>query len=330
MKAIGYSAFGPASDVLCLHDIPTPDPAAGEVLVRLTFSGVNPSDVKARSGSRPGVTEPAFPLIIPHSDGAGVIEAVGDGVDPSRIGKRVWIWNGQWQRAFGTCAEFIALPAEQAVDLPDNVSDEVGAVLGIPALTAVHTVLGAGPVAGKTVLVSGGAGMVGHIAVQIAKASGARVIATASPAKATVVQDCGADAVLDYRDPDLAAKIVAANDGRLIDHAVELEFGVNIAMLAEVMAPNSRITAYGSALAPTPEIPFMGLMFKAITVEMALIYLLTDTQRQTAIGNLTTLLGSGALAPRIDPAFTMADVAKAHEAVETNARSGAVLVRVGD
>lgn len=330
MKAIGYSAFGPASDVLCLHDIPTPDPAAGEVLVRLTFSGVNPSDVKARSGSRPGVTEPAFPLIIPHSDGAGVIEAVGDGVDPSRIGKRAWIWNGQWQRAFGTCAEFITLPVEQAVDLPDNVSDEVGAVLGIPALTAVHTVLGAGPVAGKTVLVSGGAGMVGHIAVQIAKASGARVIATASPAKASVVQDCGADAVLDYRDPDLAAKIVAANDGRLIDHAVELEFGVNIAMLAEVMAPNSRITAYGSALAPTPEIPFMGLMFKAITVEMALIYLLTDTQRQTAIGNLTTLLGSGALAPRIDPAFNMADVAKAHEAVETNARSGAVLVRVGD
>lgn len=328
MKSIGYSAFGAASDVLQVIDLPKPAAQADEVLVRLTFSGVNPSDVKARSGSRPGVTKPAFPMIVPHSDGAGVIEAVGDGVDSSRVGQRVWIWNGQWQRAFGTCAEYIAIPAEQAVPLPDGVSDEVGAVLGIPGLTAVYTVLGAGPVAGKTVLISGGAGMVGHLAVQIAKASGAKVIATTSPAKAQIAKDFGADAVLDYRADDLAAQIIAANDGRLIDHAVELEFGENINMLAEVMAPNSRITAYGSAKVPTPELPFMNLMFKSIIIEAALVYILTPAQRAKAIADLTDLLAKGVINPRIDPAFAFSDAAKAHEAVETNTRNGAVLVRI--
>ena len=328
MKAIGYSAFGTASDVLDVLDLPTPSPAEGEVLVRVTYSGVNPSDVKARSGSRPGVTKPAFPVIVPHSDGAGVIEAVGAGVDPSRVGSRVWIWNGQWQRALGTCAEYIALPSAQAVDLPDNISDEIGAVLGIPALTAVHTVLGAGSVAGKTVLVSGGAGMVGHLAVQVAKASGARVISTASPAKSQIATDCGADVVVDYRADDLSERIIAANEGQLVDHAVELEFGVNIDMLAEVMAPNSRITAYGSAQVPAPVMPFMPLMFKGITLEMALVYILTEAQRSQAIASLSGLLSENAIKPRVDEAFAFDDAAKAHEAVEANARNGAVLVKV--
>jgi NADPH2:quinone reductase len=329
MKAVSYTAFGPASDVLELCELPTPDPAAGEVLVRVTLSGVNPSDVKARSGNRPGVTKPAFPRIVPHSDGAGVIEAVGEGVDPARIGQRVWLWNGQWHRAFGTCAEYIALPADQAVPLADSVSDEVGAVMGIPGLTAVYTVLGAGQVAGKTVLVSGGAGMVGHMAVQVAKASGAKVISTCSPAKAEIARACGADAVLDYKAPDLAQQIIAVNDGKLIDHAVELEFGVNVATLAEVMAPNSRITAYGSAQQPSPHVPFMNMMFKAITLEMALVYILTPEQRAKAVADVTRLLASNAIKPRIAPVYDMTDAAKAHEAVEQNARDGAVLVRIG-
>ena len=329
MKAICYSAFGAASDVLSVVDIATPTPAAGEVLVRVTFSGVNPSDVKARSGSRPGVTKPPFAQTIPRSDGAGVVEAVGDGVDQTRVGERVWIWNGQWQRAFGTCAEYICLPSAQAVKIPDDTSDEVGAVMGIPGLTAVHTVLGAGPVAGKTVLISGGAGMVGHLAVQVAKASGAKVIATTSPAKADIAIDCGADAVLDYRADDLASQIIAANGGKLVDHAVELEFGVNVNMLAEVMAPSSRICAYGSAQIPSPEVPFMNMMFKAITLEMALVYILTDEQRALAIGNLTKLLEAEALKPRLGLPYSLADTDKAHEAVESNTRDGAVLVKVG-
>ena len=173
MRAITYDRFGPAADVLTLEDLPTPDPAPSEVLVRLETSAVNPSDVRARAGGRPGVTKPPFPKIIPHSDGAGVIEAVGDGVPGSRTGERVWIWNGQWRRAFGTAAEYIAIPAAQAVRLPEVTSFEQGAILGIPALTATHTVLGAGPVEGKNVLVSGGAGTVGRLAVQVAAASGA-------------------------------------------------------------------------------------------------------------------------------------------------------------
>lgn len=329
MKAVSYTAFGPASDVLEFRDLPTPDPAAGEVLVRVAVSGVNPSDVKARAGARPGVTKPPFPRIIPHSDGSGVIEAVGDGVDPARIGERVWIWNGQWQRAFGTCADYIALPSDQAVALPDATSDETGAVMGIPGLTAVHTVLGAGPVKGKTVLVSGGAGMVGHLAVQIAKASGAKVIATCSSAKSAIPLGYGADAVLAYDDPDLSDRIIAANDGRLIDHAVELEFGLNARTLCDVMAPNSHIAAYGSARLPNPEIPFLEMMFKAITLDMALIYILPPTQRKKAIADLTALLETGKIAPRIHPVFDLADTAKAHEAVETNTREGAVLVRMG-
>lgn len=329
MKAVSYTAFGAASDVLEICDVPTPDPSAGEVLVRVSLSGVNPSDVKARVGNRPGVTKPPFPRIVPHSDGVGVIEAVGEGVDNSRVGQRVWLWNGQWQRAFGTCAEYIALSAAQAVPMPEGVSDEIGAVMGIPGLTAAYTVLGAGPVAGKTVLVSGGAGMVGHLAVQIAKASGAKVIATASPAKHAIVRDCGADAVIDYKAPDLAARIIAANGGKMVDHAVELEFGLNINMLSEVLAPHSRIMAYGSALAPVAEVPFMTLMFKMITLEAALVYILTPEQRAKAVDDVNRLQEAGQINPRIAPLFEVADAAKAHEAVEQNSRDGAVLIKMG-
>ena len=198
MRAITYTRFGPASEVLTLQDLPTPSPNAGEVLVRLAVSGVNPSDVKARAGGRPGVTEPPFPTIVPHSDGAGVIEAVGEGVDSSRVGERVWIWNGQWQRAFGTAAEYIALPSGQAVTLPEKTSFHEGAVLGIPGLTATHAVLGGGSVAGQTVLISGGAGTVGRLAVQVAKASGAHVLATARGDDGIqAARSAGADHVFD-------------------------------------------------------------------------------------------------------------------------------------
>jgi len=179
MRAITYDRFGSAADVLRLEDLPVPSAEPGEVVVRLETSGVNPSDIRARAGGRPGVTEPPFPKIVPHSDGAGVIETVGEGVAGSRVGERVWIWNGQWQRAFGTAAEYIALPEEQAVTLPDHISFEEGAVLGIPGLTACYAVLGGGSVEGQTVLVSGGAGTVGRLAIQVAAASGARVLATA-------------------------------------------------------------------------------------------------------------------------------------------------------
>ncbi|MGJ8622077.1 MAG: NADPH:quinone reductase [Yoonia sp.] len=327
MRAITYSAFGPAAEVLSLTDLPTPDPAAGEVLVRLETSGVNPSDIRARAGGRPGVTEPPFPVIIPHSDGAGVIVAVGDGVDDARIGERVWIWNGQWQRAFGTAAEYIALPAAQAVRLPDNTSFAQGAVLGIPALTAVHTVLGAGPVAGKRVLVSGGGGTVGYLAVQVAAAFGAHVIATCgNDADMAAAKAAGAQAVLNYRSDTLAQDILDATGGALIDHAVEVEFGQNIPMLTEVIAAGGRIVAYGSAKEMTPTLPFYPLMFKAVSLDLALVYLLNDAQRATAIGHLTTLLESDRLDLRIAQTLPLQDCAKAHDIVASGDRNGAIIL----
>ncbi len=268
MRAVTYTGFGPASDVLTLEDLPTPTPAAGEVLVRLETSGVNPSDIRARAGGRPGVTKPPFPKIIPHSDGAGVIEAVGEGINAARIGERVWIWNGQWQRPFGTAAEYIALPSAQAVELPENTSFTQGAVLGIPALTAIHTVLGAGPVSGKQVLVSGGGGTVGRLAIQIAANSGANVITTChGEADSVAATAAGANTVLDYRSDTLAEDILDATGGRLIDHAVEVEFGQNIDMLAKVICEGGRIVAYGSARDMTPTLPFYPLMFKAVSID---------------------------------------------------------------
>ncbi len=328
MRAITYSKFGPAADVLSLVELPTPNPAPGEVLVRLAASGVNPSDAKARAGARPGVTKPAFDRIIPHSDGAGVIEAVGDGVDHDRIGQLVWIWNGQWQRAFGTAAEYIALPGEQAVPLPETVSFETGATLGIPGLTAAHTVFGGGDVTGRTLLISGGAGAVGHNAVQLAKAGDARVIATCSPGATARVQEAGADHVLDYADPDLSAKITEITGGAGIDRAVEVEFGANATLLAEVMAPNGTIAAYGSFADMTPTLPFGPYLFKALTIDIALIYILPKPQRDAAIARLHGALSDGALCPAIHARHALEDCASAHDAVMTAGRAGAVLLNL--
>lgn len=328
MQAITYSAFGPASEVLILSDMPTPTPKAGEVLVRIAFSGVNPSDVKSRNGARPGVTKPAFDQIIPHSDGTGVIEAVGAGVPADRIGTRIWIWNGQWQRPFGTAATHICLAADQAVPLPDAVSMETGAILGIPGLTACHAVFGGGDVTGKTVLVQGGAGTVGLLAVQLAKWGGARVIATARGDGIAEAQDAGADVVLDYARDDLGAAILAANNGTPIERIIEVEFGINAAVDAEVIAPNGTVAAYGSAKDMAPTLPFGPMLFKAVTIDVILIYLLPDAERAQAVMRLHDALGAGALTCPVAQVFALKDCAAAHEAVEAGTRAGAILVDV--
>ncbi|WP_294612852.1 NADPH:quinone reductase [uncultured Roseovarius sp.] len=328
MRAISYSAFGKASDVLELIEIDTPSPGPGEVLVRLHVSGVNPSDAKARAGARPGVTKPAFDRIIPHSDGAGVIEAVGEGIARARIGQRVWIWNGQWQRSHGTAAEYIALPEPQAVPLPEDVSMEIGATLGIPGLTAAHTVFGGGDVAGQTLLISGGAGAVGHNAVQLAHGAAARVIATCSGGAMARVKAAGADHVFDYADPDLAARILEVTGGAGVDRAIEVEFGENAALLGEVMAPNATIAAYGSGRNMTPVLPFGAYLFKAITLDITLIYILDGPARQAAITRLHGALANGSLTPAIHARYPLSDCAAAHDAVMTPGRAGAVLLDI--
>ncbi len=327
MKAAWYERAGAANDVLTIGEMPDPVAGPGEVLVRVAVSSVHPSDVKLRAGGRPGVDGIGWPRIVPHSDGAGTIEAVGAGVDPGRIGQRVWLWNGQWQRAYGTCAELIALPTAQAVALPDEASFEVGACMGIPAMTAHACLFPEGSPNGKTVLVTGGAGAVSFYAIQMAKAAGAQVLTTISSAeKATYAMDAGADIAIDYRRENVADAIMAATDGAGIDHAIDLEFGSNIDALAQVIRENGTIVAYGSAAMREPALPFYALMFKRVTLRTELVYLLPDAPRRAGEAYLTDALARGNLHHEIAARFTLDDTAAAHELVESGNRRGCVLI----
>jgi NADPH:quinone reductase len=326
MRAVWYEKTGAAEDVLNVSELPDPEPGPGCVRVRVACSGVNPSDVKSRAGSRGG---PAFPRIVPHSDGGGVIDAVGQGVDVSRVGQRVWLWNAAWQRAFGTCAEWVVLPAEQAVPLPDAVGMDVAACLGIPAATAWYGVFADGPVKHKTVLVTGGAGAVGHYAIQFARRGGARVITTVSgERKAEHARTAGPDAIVNYKSRDAAAQILAANDGQGVDRIVEVEFGGNLAVSAEVIRPHGVIAAYGSAGVPEPVLPFYPLMFRSVTLHMFLVYLLEGAVRQALIDGISEALTSGELVHAVGRTFPLAETAAAHRAVESGEVLGNVVVEV--
>jgi NADPH2:quinone reductase len=327
MRAAWYETAGAARDVLTIGEMPDPVAGPGEVLVRVAVSSVHPSDVKLRAGGRPGVDGIGWPRIVPHSDGAGTIEAVGAGIDAARIGQRVWLWNGQWQRAQGTCAELIALPAAQAVALPDAASFEAGACMGIPAMTAHACLFPEGDPAGKTVLITGGAGAVSFYAIQMAKAAGARVLTTiSSEEKAAYAKDAGAEIAIDYRREDVAAAVMAATDGQGIDHAIDLEFGSNVEALAEVIRPNGTIVAYGSAAMREPVLPFYTLMFKRVTLRTELVYLLPDAPRRAGEAYLTDMLSRGALRHEIAARHDLEDIAAAHELVESGNRRGCVLI----
>jgi NADPH2:quinone reductase len=325
MKAVWYERTGPARDVLVFGEMPTPSPAPGEVLVRLAASGVNPSDWKARGGSRP---MPA-PRVIPHSDGAGVIEAVGAGVNPARIGERVWVWNGQWKRAFGTAAQHIALPAAQAVRLPDNTPFEVGACLGIPALTALRAVLTDGGVAGRSVLVAGGAGAVGHYAVQFARRLGARqVIATvSSPEKARRAMEAGADACVDYKREDAAERVQELTDGHGVDRVVEVDIAANATLLPKVVAQDGLCVAYGSGAAEFT-LPFFPMILRGIGVRCFIVYELSPPARAECEALLTRWLEEGALQHAIAGTLPLAECAAAHEIVQSGNAIGNIVLDI--
>jgi len=329
MRAVTYEQFGAADDVLNVENIPTPDPGEGEVLVRLKSSGINPSDVKVRAGSRPGVTKPPFAKIIPHSDGAGIIEAVGEGCSRSRIGDPVWIYNGQWQRAFGTASEYIVVPENQVVALPENVSFEIGAVLGIPATTACYAVLKLGPLMGKSVLISGGGGSVGRLAVQFAKLLGANVFATVGQdAARNDLVSLGIDKVFDYKSEYLAEEILDANGGKPIDFIIEVEFGKNAETNATVIAEHGRIVTYGSAKDMAPTLPFYPLMFKAVSIETILVYILTNHDRNAVETQLAYWLEKDVVNFQISDIFNLDQCAEAHKLVESGTRSGSVILRM--
>lgn len=326
MRAAYYESVGPASDVIRVGERPTPQPGPGEVRICIHASGVNPSDVKSRAGARGAL---AYPYVIPHSDGAGVIDAVGNGVSPSRIGERVWTWNAAWRRPFGTCAEFVCLPSGQAVSLPLNTEFDAGACLGIPAMTACHAALGDGSLADKTVLVTGGAGAVGHCAIQFAKWSGAQVIATVSgEAKSLHAKAAGADHVINYREQNVASVVKELTAGGGVDRIVEVEFGGNLPVSNQILKVGGVIAAYGSMAAPTPQLPFYPMMFNHTTLHLLLVYLLTDSQRERACGLINDALKAGILNADVGARFSLDDTALAHVAVETGSVIGNVVVTV--
>jgi len=328
MRAIWYEANGPAEQVLILGELPDPLPGPGEVRVALRASGINPSDVKARAGVRGPM---AFARIIPHSDGAGIIDAVGAGVSAGRIGERVWLWNAAWQRPAGTCAEWVCLPAEQAVPLPADTGWDAGACLGIPASTAAHALFADGDIAGQAVLVTGGAGAVGHYAIQLARWGGARVIATVSgEEKAAVARAAGADAVINYREGDTAAAILRASGGDKVDRIIEVEFGGNLAVSQAVLRPGGVIASYGSMADPVPALPFYPLMFNHVTLRMLLVYLLSKAQRAEVIARINGALADGALTHAIAARFPLAETAAAHRAVESGQLIGNAVAMIGE
>ncbi len=327
MRAIWYADQGAAEEVLTLGEMAEPFPGPGEVAVFMKASGVNPSDVKQRAGLR---GEMSVVRQIPHSDGAGVIKAVGQGVDPSRIGERVWLYNAAFKRAHGTCAEVCVLPAEFAVRLPDSVSFEAGACLGVPAITAHRALFCRGSITGKTVLVTGGAGAVGLMAIQLAKWGKARqVIATvSSPQKAEAAIAAGADEVIDYRRQDVVEAVEAVTEGEGVDHIVEVEFGGNLKDSLQILRSGGVIATYGSEAERTPELPLYELAFKNLQLVTIFVYSLKPDERAAAVHEINRALEEGALAPVIFKNFDLAATPDAHACVEAGKKIGAVLVRL--
>lgn len=325
MKAAWYSKNGKAKEVMTVGDWPTPEPAAGEVLVRLHTSGVNPSDVKSRAG-RPL----AFERIIPHSDGAGVIEAVGTGVDAALVGQRVWIWNGAWQRAMGTCAQFIALPVEQAVALPEHISFDAGACMGIPALTAWQAVEHAGDIAGKTVLVIGAANAVGAYCVQMAKLKGAKVIGTVGgDEKAQLAKALGAHHTVNYKEGNVVEQLIALVGAGGIDVIIDMDFSsVDQFVVGAVLKAHGTIVCYGSNDMTRVTFDFKTWLYNSVTLKLFLVYDLTEAERSKAVAGLNALLQQDALRHDIGARFTLDEIAIAHETVEQGRTIGNVVIEL--
>lgn len=323
MHAVWYERCGPAAEVLQLGDLPRPEPGPGEVLVRVAWSGVNPHDTKKRSGWTGGA--PPSSRIVPHSDGAGIIEAVGAGVPESRIGERVWIMH-----APGAAAEFTTVHADHAVALPSGVSLAVGACLGVPFMTAHDAVLRDGPVTGQTILVQGGAGAVAGYAIQLAAKGGARVIATvSSPEKAAHAQSLGAEATIDYRREDVAAAVMALTEGRGVDRIVEVDFGANLPIDQAIIRPHGVIASYSSTRVREPAFPYYALAPKAVTIHVVQGMLLRHGRAEAGKRAATELLTAGALQHPIAARFPLERTAEAHALQESGTAIGKILVASG-
>ena len=327
MKAAFYSENGAARDVLRIGELTDPVAGAGEVLVRVRVSGVNPSDTKTRQGA------PGRPLEggarVPHNDGAGDIVAVGEGVDAARIGERVWLHNTGFKRVLGTAAELLAVESENAVLLPDSLSYAEGACLGVPVLTAYHAVTLAGPVTGKIILVSGGAGAVGSFAIQIAKALGATVITTVSSAdKAAAAKQVGADMVINYREEDVAAVVSKMTGGHGVDLVIEVNLSANAPLYDGILAKGANVAIYGSNESAV-EIDSRMLRVRLGSLHFMNVYELPPETLAAAKYVLSEMLSSKRIAPLVAQTYTLDDIASTHEAVEQGTLIGNAVVEIG-
>ena len=319
MKAVIATQSGPAARVLSIREIPTPEPQAGEVRVRIATSGINPSDVKRRNVA-PAGSPLEYPEIIPHSDGAGTIDAVGANVPAHRLGERVWIYNAQWQRPFGTAAEYCVVPSALAVPLPANIGFAEAASFGIPALTAYHAIHIDGPVSGLTLLVQGGAGAVAFYAIQFAKAAGATV---SSPEKAAYARRAGADHTIDYKTEDRAARVAAFTDGRKVDRIIEVDVAANALTYPDLLAEHGKAVVYGSG-SPTAVIPASFIRWST-TLQFFIVYRLCELQRAAAIAGIDVMLRANVLDHGDVRRFAFDRVVEAHEAVESGSFGNVIL-----
>ena len=321
MKAAIYRSTGAARDVLRVEDVDRPEPGPGEVLVRVRASGVNPTDFKARSGTVP---RPVDGFQIPHHDGAGVIEAVGPGVDPARAGQRVWLWFAAHGSRWGTAAEWTVVPSRQAVLLPDGASFELGASLGVPAMTAHRCLSADGPVTGETVLVAGGAGAVGHFAIELAKYAEARVVTTVSgPEKAALAAKAGADLVVNYRDPDVIDQIKAFTP--VVDRVAEVALGANLRLDLALAGPSTVVVTY-AADGPDPVIPVRACMTANVALRFILVYGMPSPAFDAAITDITAALTAGALTELPVHRFPLSEITAAHEAAESGVVGKVIVV----
>ena len=331
MQAAWYERTGAAAEVLQLGELETPVAQPGEVLVRLHASGVNPSDTKMRAGWRGAAM--AFLRIVPHSDGAGEIVALGSGVAASRLHEKVWLYNAtalyNATRSTGTAAQFCALPSEQAIQLPAGVEFAQGACFGVPACTAHRAVFSEGDVQGQTLLVQGGAGCVAHYAIQFAKLSGAHVIATVSgPAKAEHARAAGADEIVTYTVEDVVARVLQLTQGQGVDRIIEVDLGANLAIDVPLIRANGNIASYSSSAVPEPKFPYYPLAYKGVNLRLVQGFNLPPRVRAAAVKDIARWCEQGRLRHAIGAVFPLDRISLAHEAVEQRRVIGNVVLRI--
>lgn len=328
MKAVWYDRTGPAREVFQYGDLPDPVAGRGEVLIRVMASGVNPADTYWRAGAAGPMP---YRRIVPNSDGAGVVEAAGPSVDPAWVGKRVWFYNGQRNgRAFGSAAELIELDVDLVRPLPDEVSFAEGATLGIPCMTAHRSLFLAGPVQGRVVLVTGGAGAVGHYAVQLASWAGATVIATVSSAeKAARALAGGARHVIDYKTEDVAARVREITGEEGVHHVVDVDLGGNLEATLRCVRMNGSVAYYATRGDPAPRFAVGAAMRLNLAITGVYLPASPHEARRRAQDDITRWIGSGARLLSVAGRFPLKDCAAAHEAVEAGTKVGTVVVEPG-